>query len=171
MKERCGLVADLVNHKNPAVVWCHLNNEGDTLESMIPDAVQVAGSDSDEKKEEAYIGFSSGDIRVLITKPKIGAWGLNWQHCAHVITFASHSYEQYYQSIRRCWRFGQNNPVIVDVIASKGEQYVRDNMIRKAKAADQMFASLIAHMNKAMHIDRDEYRRKVEIPIWLSQSN
>jgi hypothetical protein len=167
LDERCEYVAGLVNHRNPAVVWCHLNIEGDTLERSIPDAVQIKGGDSDEKKEEAFAAFQRGEIRVLITKPKIGAWGLNWQHCAHVATFASHSYEQYYQSIRRCWRFGQKNPVQVDVIATEGEKHVTENMARKARAMDKMFESLVAHMNDAMHIDRDVYQEKVELPPWL----
>jgi hypothetical protein len=80
---------------------------GDLLERLIPDAAQVSGADSDEAKEEKFLAFARGELRVLVTKPKIGAWGLNFQHCAHVTTFPSHSFEQYYQGIRRCWRFGQ----------------------------------------------------------------
>lgn len=167
LQERCECVAVLAAHKNPVVVWCHLNSEGDLLERLIPGSVQVAGADSDEAKEEAYGGFQSDDIRVLITKPKIGAWGLNWQHCANVITFASHSYEQYYQSVRRCWRFGQTQPVTVDIISSKGEQYVADNMARKAIAAVQMFEQLIAQMNNANSISRKEYTLKPQLPSWL----
>ena len=110
------------------MIWCHLNDEGDILEKSIPDCVQVSGSDSDEAKEAAYMGFADGSIRVLVIKPKIGAWGMNWQHCAHVVTFASHSYEQYYQAVRRCWRFGQKKSVVVDLIASEGEIGVKENM-------------------------------------------
>jgi hypothetical protein len=105
MKERCSRVADLVNPTGrPALVWCHLNDEGDQLEDMIPDAIQVSGADSDDKKEGKLLDFAEGRARVLITKPKIGAWGLNYQHCNHVTFFPSHSFEQYYQGVRRCWR-------------------------------------------------------------------
>ena len=169
MKERCELVAQLVDHPEPAVVWCHLNEEGDALARTIPGSVQVKGANTDDEKEEAYRRFASGDVRVLIIKPKIGAWGLNWQHCAHVVTFASHSYEQYYQSVRRCWRFGQTRPVVVDVVSTEGEQHIRENMARKASAADVMFSELVQHMNTSMRIHRE--RRDIhamELPAWLS---
>lgn len=168
MDERCELVADLVDHNRPAVVWCHLNKEGDTLAKLIPDSVQVAGSDSPEVKEDAYQRFASGDIRVLVTKPKIGAWGLNWQHCAHVVTFASHSYEQYYQSVRCCWRFGQTQPVRVDIVSTEGETHVRDSMIRKSKAADAMFDALVQHMNEATTLaPKDSGSNRMEVPGWV----
>ncbi|MEO7368724.1 MAG: DEAD/DEAH box helicase, partial [Gemmatimonadaceae bacterium] len=133
IEERCAKVADLVNDTGkPALVWCHLNPEGKQLTDAIPDAVEVSGGDSDESKEEKFLGFSSGDIRVLVTKPKIGAWGLNFQHCAHVTFFPSHSYEQYYQGVRRCWRFGQTRPVTVDVVTTEGGRGVMANLQRKS---------------------------------------
>lgn len=89
------------------------------------------------------------------------------QHCAHVVTFASHSYEQYYQSVRRCWRFGQQSPVKVDVIASEGEKYVAENMNRKAVAAAKMFENLIDHMNNATRIERGKYTLNPELPAWI----
>ena len=167
MKERCGQAAELVNHDRPAVVWCHMNDEGDYLEKIIPGSVQVAGKTEDDDKEKAYEDFVNGSKRVLILKPKIGAWGLNWQHCNHVVTFASHSYEQYYQSIRRCWRFGQKKPVTVDIIASEGEGRVRDNMSRKSEQADKMFAELVIHMNNAMKFERVAKSVNPTIPNWL----
>jgi len=169
IQERCELAADLVaGTKQPAVVWCHLNDEGDRLAHLIKDSRQVAGANSDEEKEEAYEGFASGQIRVLVIKPKIGAWGLNWQHCAHVVTFASHSYEQYYQAVRRCWRFGQTRPVVVDLVATEGERGVKENLRRKSEAADRMFTELVAHMNNAMRLDRSaHYEKPVEVPSWL----
>lgn len=167
LDERCGLAADLVRHDRPAVVWCHLNVEGDELERLIPGALQVSGSDSDDEKEEAYAAFQDGSLRVLITKPKIGAWGLNWQHCADVVTFASHSYEQYYQSVRRCWRFGQNRPVHVDIISTEGEVRVRDSMARKSAAADAMFTELISHMHSSTKLARVATdTNKIEVPAW-----
>ena len=123
IRERCEMAASLVVDTNrPAFLGCHLNDEGDLLESMIPGSVQVSGKDSDDSKEEKILSFAAGQVRALITKPKIGAWGLNFQHCAHVVYFPSHSYEQYYQLIRRCWRFGQKYPVKVDVILTEGER-------------------------------------------------
>jgi hypothetical protein len=168
-KERCDLVASLVSHTRPAVIWCHMNEEGDGLEKMIPGAVQIAGRHSDDEKESAYRKFADGTARVLITKPKIGAWGLNWQHCNHVVTFASHSYEQYYQSIRRCWRFGQKQPVTVDVIASEGERYVFDNMVRKSKAADFMFEQLVLQMNNSLQVKNENTKTEFTMPQWLTK--
>lgn len=167
--ERCEKVASLVNHTGePALVWCHGNEEGDTLEKMIPDAVQVSGRDSDESKEEKFLSFSQGRTRILITKPKIGAWGLNFQHCNHITFFPSHSYEQYYQGVRRCWRFGQKRPVHIDIVTTEGELDVLKNLQRKSAQADKMFGSLVAEMNNAMHIARTtQYENKLEIPSWL----
>ena len=166
--QRCAFVARLVNHDNPAVVWCQTNDEGDELERVIPGSAQVAGKTPDEKKIELYEAFSNGELRVLIIKPKIGAWGLNWQHCAHVVTFATHSYEQFYQSVRRCWRFGQKNPVRLDVICTDGEIRVMNNMMRKAKQAEKMFEMLVTEMNNASTIKRtDEYTKNEEVPKWL----
>ncbi len=168
MDQRCGFVSDLVKHDRPAVVWCQMNEEADRLEAMIPDAEQVAGRTPDEKKIELYEAFQSGELRVLIIKPKIGAWGLNWQHCNHVVTFASHSYEQYYQSVRRCYRFGQKNPVTLDVVATEGEERVLENMRRKANQAKTMFEVLVREMTRAEKIDRENiYTKKVGLPSWL----
>lgn len=172
LDERCEFVRELVNHDQQAVVWCHMNDEGDRLEQIIPGAKQIAGRTPDERKIELYEAFASGSLRVLVIKPKIGAWGLNWQHCAHVVTFASHSYEQYYQSVRRCWRFGQKRPVRLDVIATDGEIRVIENMRRKAERAEKMFDALVREMNGATRIDRvNEYTQPVERPSWLSASN
>jgi len=167
--ERCEMAASLVAKTNrPAVIWCHLNPEGDLLEKIIPDGRQVSGQDSDESKEDAFESFVNGSLRVLIIKPKIGAFGLNWEHCSHVVSFASHSYEQYYQAVRRCWRFRQMRPVIVDLISAEGEQGIKDNLRRKADAADRMFTALVGHMNKSMRLDRGvNYNTKVRTPKWL----
>ena len=169
LTERCEMVAQLVEHDRPAVVWCHLNAEGDLLSRLIHDGRQVKGGDSDEEKEEAYEAFHSGQLRVLVIKPKIGAWGLNWEHCAHVVTFASHSYEQYYQSVRRCWRFGQKREVVVDLVSTEGERGVKENLHRKSDAADRMFTELVSHVNDAMRVERGaHYNVQAEVPTWLS---
>ena len=115
------------------------------------------------------MSFATGKIRVLVTKPKIGAWGLNLQNCAHVTFFPSHSYEQYYQAVRRCWRFGQTRPVIVDLVVTEGERGIKENLRRKSEAADRMFLELVAHMNDVMRLERGvRYERAVEVPAWLS---
>lgn len=168
IQERCERVAQLVDTGQPALVWCHLNPEGDLLSKTITGAVQVSGRDSDEAKEEKLMAFASGQTRVLITKPKIGAWGLNFQHCNHVTFFPSHSFEQYYQGVRRCYRFGQTRPVHVDIITTEGEQTVMENLQRKAVAADKMFSVLVAEMNNALKIERStKGGTKVKVPKWL----
>jgi superfamily II DNA/RNA helicase len=170
VQERCERVASLVNNTGqPALVWCHLNDEGDELERLIPDAVQVSGSDSDDNKEARLEAFAEGRARVLITKPKIGAWGLNFQHCNHVVFVPSHSFEQYYQAVRRCWRFGQKRPVTVDIVTTEGERGVMRNLQRKATQADEMFSHLVAEMNHALGIERaNNMTKKVQVPSWLT---
>ena len=167
IQERCERVAELAEGDGQVLVWCHLNAEADLLAEMIPDAQQVAGSDSDDAKEERLNAFADGKLRALVTKPKIGAWGLNLQRCNRITFFPSHSYEQYYQGVRRCWRFGQERPVTVDVVTSEGEADVLSNLQRKAAQADRMFEALLEHMNEALHIERvNEYTRKTEVPAW-----
>lgn len=168
LAERCECAADLANHGRPVVVWCHANAEGDLLESLVDGCEQIAGCTPDDRKESIYADFAAGNIRALVIKPKIGAWGLNWQHCADVVTFASHSYEQYYQSVRRCWRFGQARPVTVDVIATDGEVRVLANMMRKAGQADAMFRILVEEMRRAVKVERGNVATiKQELPSWL----
>lgn len=169
IQERCEKVAGLVNDTGqPAIVWCHLNAEGDLLEKLIPDAIQVAGKNTDTEKEDRLWAFASRKERVLVTKPRIGAYGLNLQHCAHMTFFPSHSYEQYYQGVRRCWRFGQKRPVVVDVVSTPGGKRVMENLTRKAKQADEMFTMLTKYMNHAATLSRKSYYTKEEvIPAWL----
>lgn len=167
--ERCEQVARLVcDTGKPAVAWCHLNDEGKMLEKLIPGAVEVDGNDDDEFKEETFEAFAAGQIRVLVSKPVIAGFGLNWQHCAHQTFFPSHSFEQWYQAIRRCWRFGQKLPVRVDVVSSEGERGVLANLNRKAAACDTMFARLVELINNELRIEQKDLRTKQEnIPSWL----
>ena len=170
LPERCECAASIVNGTSePCVAWCHLNDEGDTLAQMIPDAVQVAGKDPDEFKEEALGGFVDGSIRVLVTKPTIAGHGMNWQHCRHQTFFPSHSFEQWYQAVRRSWRFGQDRPVTVDVITSEGEASVLENLQRKSEAATVMFDRLVQHMNQELAIRTTRaYTTPEEVPSWVS---
>lgn len=168
MAERCEKVRELCESHEDSVVWCHLNEEGDMLERLIPGSVQISGADPDERKEDVFLAFASGDIKVLITKPQIGAFGLNWQHCSHMTFFPSHSFEQYYQGVRRCWRFGQTRPVTVDVVTTEGEQGVLLNLQRKSQQAEEMFANLVQHMNNELAIQRKaEDAPIVEVPSWV----
>lgn len=167
LDERSELVAKLTKDSDSAVVWCHLNPEGDRLEKEISGAIQIAGAQSMEEKEERILAFLNGQARVLVTKPKIAGLGLNLQHCAHVVTFVTHSYEQFYQCVRRCWRFGQKRPVTLDVIATEGEVNVRRNMDRKEKLAVQMFESVVKHMNDALGVTNHKPTIPMEVPQWL----
>jgi hypothetical protein len=170
IRERCETAARLnAAHHRPYLSWCHLNDEGAMLKALCPDAVEVSGADEDEAKIEKFEAFSLGQVRGLITKPKIGGFGLNWQHCADMTTFPSHSYEQYYQGIRRCWRYGQTRPVTVDVISTEGESDVLGSLRRKSAAADRMFAEMIAAMHDAISLTSESLpTATAPLPTWLS---
>lgn len=146
--DRVRRCADLVNVSDePWIVWCNLNKESELLVRAIPGAVEVKGSDSPEFKEQAMLDFSAGRIRVLVTKPSIAGFGMNWQHCAKVAFVGlSDSWEQYYQAVRRCWRFGQTRPVDVYLITAETEGAVVRNIERKEREAAQMFEEIVQHM-------------------------
>jgi hypothetical protein len=118
-------------------------------------------------KEVKFAAFVDGKARVLVTKPKIGAWGLNFQHCAHMVTFPSHSFEQYYQSVRRLWRFGQKRPVTVDIVTSEGERYVLENLQKKQQKSSEMFSRMVDEMGRAMGVTLNDSTKKIEVPSWL----
>lgn len=168
MHERCELAASLVDHNESAVVWCQYNDEGNILEKMIPGAVQVAGCNTDDEKEERLLDFTFQKSRVLVTKPRIGAWGLNWQFCGNQVFFPSHSFEQYYQAVRRSLRFGRVGAVRVDVVATEGEAGVTENLKGKQRKADEMFTALVKEMNHASGITlKDLHVNAMEAPQWL----
>jgi hypothetical protein len=165
--ERCEKAAEALADARPGVAWCFLNAEGDLLTRLIDGAVQVTGSDDPDAKEEQLAAFTRGEIRVLVTKPKIGAWGLNWQHCHRMTYFADYSFEAHYQAVRRCLRFGQQHPVTVDMITTPGSANALKSLQRKSAQADAMFAALTAHMRDALGVRRSEiYDRDVEVPSW-----
>lgn len=169
LTERCEQAADILNRTDVGIAWCELNQEGDLLTRLIDGAVQVKGGDSPESKEEALRAFTDGEIKHLVTKPSIAGWGLNWQHCNRMTFFPTHSYEQFYQAVRRCWRYGQTRPVTVDIITTEGGLDVLNNLERKAENADRMFDALTAHMRDALTIQRSTtYTLTPEIPSWLS---
>lgn len=167
--ERCEKAAKLLADAPTGVAWCHLNDESTILARLIDGAVEVTGSDSADAKEEKLRAFSNGEIRVLVTKPSLGAWGLNWQHCHRTTYFPSHSYEQAYQAIRRFLRFGQKHTVRVDMVTTEGGKATLVNLQRKADQADRMFDALTAHMRTALTIQRAEsYTKTVEVPSWAA---
>jgi hypothetical protein len=166
--ERCENAAALLADADRGIAWCHRNDESALLARLIPGAVEVRGSDDIEAKEEALLAFTRGEIRVLVTKPSIAGHGLNWQHCRRIVYFPSHSYEQYYQAVRRCWRFGQTGAVRVDIVATEGGRAALDNIRRKAAQADRMFAALVEFMREAQGLARiDGHTKQMEIPQWL----
>lgn len=166
---RCEKTAEIINQKSgPSIAWCHMNDEGDLLEKTIDNCVQISGKDSDQRKEDKFLSFLDGESKVLITKPKIGAWGLNFQHCNHMTFFPSHSFEQYYQGVRRCWRFGQEKPVHVDIVTSEGERGVLSNLQRKEKDAVNMFDSLMGKVLASSQSKKlTNFENEMRLPEWL----
>lgn len=168
VKERCEKVAEMVPSDDFCVSWCQLNSEADLLQKLIPNSVQVSGKDSDESKEEKFEAFQRGEIKSLITKPVIGAFGLNFQFCNQTTFFPSHSFEQYYQSVRRFWRFGQTREVTIHLVTTEGEWDVMKNLQRKADAADKMFEKIVSEMNNELSIDRSQtFTKQLEAPAWM----
>lgn len=145
--ERVALAASITPADRPFVWWCNLNAESEALAKAIPGAVELRGSDSDDDKERKLIDFAEGRIRVLITKPSLTAFGLNWQHCAETgFVGLNDSFEQVFQAIRRFWRFGQTKPVTAHFIAAETEGAVVANLRRKEADAEHMAAALVEHM-------------------------
>jgi DNA modification methylase len=148
LTERVKVCADMVNASDqPWLIWCDLNVESEQLARSIPDAVEVRGTDTPEHKEDSMLDFAAGKIRVLVTKPSIAGFGMNWQHCANVAFVGlSDSYEQFYQAVRRVWRFGQKKQVNCYVITSEMEGAVLKNIKRKEKQAAEMMENLVDNM-------------------------
>jgi len=170
VQERAAKCAEIVN-ATPGfwVVWCNLNAEADALGKLIPDAVEVRGSDDPADKESRLLGFSRGEFRVMISKPSIAGFGMNWQHCPNVAFVGlSDSWEAYYQAVRRCWRFGQESPVHVHMIASESEGAVVANIKRKDDQAAALAEEMVAHMHdlnaeslRGLARSKDDYERDV----------
>lgn len=175
---RADIVAKLANEPGSMLVWCELNSECDAVMARVPDAVEVRGSDDAELKTAMLNNFSLGKIRVMVSKPSIAGFGMNWQHCARMAFMgASHSYEQTYQAIRRCWRFGQTRTVDVHVVRAETEQLIIDNYRRKEADAVRMGAEMASHVIDSVRAEvrgasaREwnpyEPRARMVIPKWL----
>lgn len=153
LEDRVSACAEMVNAQSaePWVVWCDLNAEGDALTAAIDGAVQISGADSTDTKEQRLRDFAEGRVRVLVSKPSICGWGLNWQHSARMaFVGVTDSYEAYYQAVRRCWRFGQTRDVHVHIFASKAEGSVVANLKRKEREAGEMADALSAETQAAV---------------------
>lgn len=167
IKQRCEKAASLTQAHRHSVYWCNLNAEGDLLAEMDRTAYQIKGSMSIDEKEDLLCSFFTGSIEHLITKPKMTAFGLNWQHCNHTTYFPTFSYEQYYQSIRRFWRFGQKQDVIVDLIYSDGQKRVIDSLVAKADKANTMFEKLNGKLNSKYIEQKKEFSEKTILPTFI----
>jgi hypothetical protein len=169
IENRCIKAVELASQHESSVYWCNLNPEGDLLEEIDRQAYQIHGSMSLDKKEEILLAFANGDIKKLITKAKMTAFGLNWQHCNHTVYFPTFSYERYYQAIRRFWRFGQKNDVTVDLVYSDGQKRVLDSLIAKTDKANQLFSKLNSSINQSFEVSKREFDKEVTLPKFLYQ--
>lgn len=175
---RVAKAADIANATDePFLVWCDLNDESAMLTASIRGAIEVKGSDPTEHKESAMDGFTNGSVRVLVTKPSIAGFGMNWQHCRKMAFVGlSDSFEQFFQAVRRCWRFGQKNPVDAYVITSEMEGAVVSNIKRKERDAEKMLDAMVANMaditaanikGSSRLMNYYEPKKKMEIPEWM----
>ena len=170
---RAERVAELVTPDEPWVIWCQSNYEADALRKAIPYALEVRGADSDKHKEETMRAFSDGVIKTLITKPKIAGMGMNWQHCSRMAFVGlSYSFEEYYQAVRRCWRFGQTNEVHAHIIESDGEAALREAITKKQAKFSQMrigMAEAVQDLQLTDEMMRQSYEPAIEmeVPSWV----
>jgi hypothetical protein len=167
IQERCEKAVDLAKDKT-SVYWCNLNNESSLLSSLDNDAVEIVGGMSLDKKEEILLSFARGDIKRIITKAKMTSMGLNWQHCNHTTVFPTWSYEQYYQLIRRFWRFGQKRNVTCDIVISDGQTRVIEALKQKTGKAQKLYENLVMNTNRDFSIHSREFNKTVNLPEFLT---
>jgi hypothetical protein len=165
-EKRCEKAFELANGKL-SVYWCNTNNESAILKATDKEAVEIIGSQSIEKKEEILLAFANGEIKRLITKAKMTGMGLNWQHCNHSVFFPTWSYEQYYQAIRRFWRFGQTKDVTIDMVISDGQTRVIEALQQKTEKAIQLHKSLTENVNKSFTNVTKEFNKEIITPKFL----
>lgn len=160
---RCEKAVNLALDRT-SVYWCNTNKESSLLKQMDPDAHEIIGNQSIDKKEELLLAFSNGEIQRLITKARITGMGLNWQHCNHSVFFPTWSYEQYYQSIRRFWRFGQKNDVTIDLVTSDGQTRVIEALEQKTKKAQDLYENLTKNVNNSFINRVKEFNKEIQLP-------
>ena len=163
IKERCNKAIELAKGKT-SVYWCNRNEESKLLKELDSEAVEIIGSQSMERKEEILLAFAEGKIKRIITKAKMTGMGLNWQHCNHSVFFPTYSYEQYYQAIRRFWRFGQNNEVNIDMVISDGQTSVLESIQKKTEKAKQLHTNLTKNVNQSFINKTKEFNQKINKP-------
>ena len=163
LTERCEKAFELANNKT-SVYWCNLNTESSLLKQLDKDAVEIIGSMSIEKKEAILIDFAKGNINRIITKAKMTGMGLNWQHCNHSVFFPTYSYEQYYQAIRRFWRFGQKNDVTIDIVISDGQTKIIEALQKKTEKAIQLYENLTKEVNSTFVHNVKEFDKQIIKP-------
>lgn len=166
VKERCECAVKLAEGKT-SVYWCNLNDESELLASLDKDAVEIIGGMSIDKKEEILVAFARGEIKRLITKARMTSMGLNWQHCKHTVFFPTWSYEQYYQAIRRFWRFGQKSEVTCDMVISEGQERVLEALEQKTQKAIELYGNLVAAANRDFSFSKKEFNQTVKLPEFL----
>ena len=166
-EKRCIKAVELAENKT-SVYWCNTNQESSYLKQMDSEAVEIIGSQSIEKKEEILLAFAKGEIKRLITKAKMTSMGLNWQHCNHSVFFPTWSYEQYYQAIRRFWRFGQKNNVIIDMVISDGQTRVLETLQQKTKKAIELYENLTANVNQSFQKKVKEFNKEIIKPKFIN---
>jgi SNF2 family DNA or RNA helicase len=167
INERCEMAAQKAANNETSVYWVNLNDEAKLIGQLDKSAVEISGNMSIDKKEDILLNFASGEIKKLITKTSITAFGLNWQHCNHTVYFPTYSYEQYYQAIRRFWRFGQTKPVYVDLILSDGQTRIMQSLNVKKDKAIKMFKELTSQTNSDFKISTKEFNKKITLPNFL----
>lgn len=165
-EKRCEKAVELAQGKT-SVYWCNTNNESSILKNSDSNAVEIIGSQSIDKKEEILLAFANGEIERLITKAKITSMGLNWQHCNHSVFFPTWSYEQYYQAIRRFWRFGQKNDVTIDMVVSDGQTRVLEALEQKTQKAIQLHKNLTENVNRSFENKVKEFNKEIIKPKFL----
>ena len=165
-EKRCEKAIELANGKT-SVYWCNTNNESSILKGLDKEAVEIIGSQSIDKKEEILLAFANGEIKRLITKAKMTSMGLNWQHCNHSVFFPTWSYEQYYQAIRRFWRFGQKNDVTIDMVISDGQTRVLEALEQKTQKAIELHKNLTLNVNRSFENITKEFNKDIIKPKFL----
>lgn len=165
-EKRCAKAVELAAGKT-SVYWCNTNNESEILKQSDSESVEIIGSQSIEKKEEILMSFSRGEIKRIITKAKMTSFGLNWQHCNHSVFFPTWSYEQYYQAIRRFWRFGQKKDVVIDIVISDGQTRVIEALQQKTDKATQLYKNLTENVNRQFTITSKEFNKQIIKPKFI----
>lgn len=165
--ERCEMAVQKANNHDISVYWVNLNDEAKLISELDKSAHEIKGKMDVDEKEEILLAFSNGEIKKLITKTSITAFGLNWQHCNHTTYFPTHSYEQYYQAIRRFWRFGQQKPVVADLILSDGQTRIMQSLMVKKDKAISMFENLAKETNSDFKINKKGFDNPIKLPKFL----